>query len=160
MNKTRTILWILVLMQLLINAAPASKPAQGELRTQKIKPGTLSGIISDSTGQKLAGKEVLVVNAEGKTIGTATSNKYGMYRIKNLSEGEYILKVGDKIAAKLMVSRDATVSTLMVVMPTKATGLTTTQWVLIVIGGVAVVVGVPLALSGGGGSSGRRPVSP
>jgi hypothetical protein len=132
--------------------AVQAKP-ETDLKVQKVKPGNLDGIIADSAGNKMAGKKVLVLDGEGKVVGSTVSNKYGMYQIKDLPEGEYLLKAGDQEIARLHVTQDATVSSLKIVTPPAGSALTPLQWSLIGVGGAAVAVGVPVAVSGGGGSS-------
>ena len=74
-------------------------------------------------------------------MASVVSDKYGMFQFQNLPEGSYVLKVGDQKVAKLVVSRDATVSTIQIIMPAVAESLTPLQWTLIGVGGTAVVVG-------------------
>jgi len=129
------------------------------LHQQKIKPGRLNGFIRDSMRKILPGQKIEVVNKEGKVIASAVSDKYGMYQVKSLSEGEYILKVGGQDVAKLVVTREATVSTIQIVMPAKAIYLSTLQWTLIGVGGTAVAVGSVAVISHNNDSS-HHPISP
>ncbi len=133
----------------------------GELGQQTVKPGDLSGIVSDSTGRKLAGKQVRIIDPNGKVVGSAVSDKYGIYRISGVPEGNYILEIDGETAVTLMVSKEATLSMLMFVLPTESAGLSPLHWTLIVIGGAVIVVGVPVvALASHGSSGGSSHVSP
>jgi hypothetical protein len=153
--KLRTlciILSVLWISSCFSGAFAQEKPA-AELKVQKVKPGNLDGIISDSEGKKLAGKKVMVLDKEGNVVSSTVSNKYGMYQFKDLPEGEYTLKAGEDEIARLHVTKDATVSSLKIVTPPAGSMFTPLQWSLIGVGGAAVAVGVPVALSGGGSSS-------
>ncbi len=149
----------------LCGSAENAFAAEGVLDVQKVKPGRFCGFVSDSAGEKIAGKKILVVNSEGKVVASSVSNKYGMYQINNLPEGDYVLKLGDKEVTKLQVTREATVSSLKIVIPAKESwySFSPLQWTLIGVGGTAVAVGVPLAAGGGsssGGHGGVPPLSP
>ncbi len=135
------------------DVAQSTKP-KSILPVQKVKPGKLNGLIQASDGKRMAGVKIEIVNAKGRVVGSGNSNKYGMYQIKNLPEGEYTLKVGDQHVVKLHVTRQATVSSLKIVMPLKGSGLTPLAWTRIVVGGAAVVVGTIAIVHNSGGSTG------
>ena len=149
---------LLLLTFALAGASPLSAQEKA-VSQQKIKPGTLDGFISDSTGKRLGGKQIQIIDPRGKVLGSGTSNKYGMFRIKNLPEGKYSLNIDGKAAAHLQVSKEATVSMLMFIMPSTEVALTTRQWTLIGIGSAAVVIGLPVLINNTRDSSHRR-VSP
>lgn len=137
---------------------------EGKLPSQKVKPGTLSGMLKDSKGNNLAGKKIVLVDEAGNEVGSATTTKHGLYRIENLPEGNFTMKVGEKEVAKLQVSKDATLTRLMVVMPKAApfSNLTMTEWTLIGVGGAAVLVAIPVIAHNRDSSSSNYypPISP
>lgn len=128
------------------------------LQQYQVKPGRLKGFIRDSSRKKLAGQKVSIADANGKTVSSSVSDKYGMYEFKNLPEGAYYLKLDDQKIARLLVTKKATVSTIQIVVPANATLLTPLQWTLIAVGGTAVVVGTVAIINNNDSSSTR--VSP
>ena len=57
---------------------------------QKVKPGTIRGIISDEDGRRLKGRQIVVRDCSGTLVGSAVSDEYGTYTIENLAEGTYL----------------------------------------------------------------------
>jgi hypothetical protein len=139
---------VLALLVILLTLCPWTDSdealAQKQAMTlQKVKPGNLSGIIMDSSGKKLEGEQIQVVDKKGKVVASALSKEYGIYRIKNVPEGEYFLQVGDRSVIQLQVVPDAPVSTLKIILPVEGPVLLPLEWTLICVGGTVVAVGVP-----------------
>ena len=124
-----------------------------------MKPGRLNGLVQDAKGNRLEEVPIEILNAQGKVVGKGQTNKYGLYTIKNLPEGRYLLRMGGRDVVVLEVSPKATVSSLKIVLPPGGGGLTPWQWTLIAVGGVAVIVGVVAIVHDSGGSS-HHTVSP
>jgi hypothetical protein len=129
------------------------------LAFQKVKPGMLRGIISDRDGRKLPGRQILVYDSSGNLQASAVSDEYGTYTIENLTEGTYLFQVDKTPVARLTVSRNATASTFMVVLPEG--GLPSpVNWTLITLGGAAVAIAVPVIIHNSDDSSDHPTVSP
>ena len=134
-------------------AAAAAVPPQQALKTEQVKPGNLKGFLKDSKGKPFADVELTVVNEKGEVVQKAVTNANGEYLFKDLPEGNYVLKVAGKEAFKLEVTPNAAVGTVQARLPaaarSAATGalvpasLTTLEWTLVIVGGVAVAVAVP-----------------
>ena len=157
---------IILLPALLIYSvlAQASTPLQAfsgtrAVNIQKVKPGTLRGIISDKEGRKLKGRQIVVQDSSGTLMGSAVSDEYGTYMIENLTEGTYFFQVDKIPVAKLMVTRNATVTTFMVVMPDEGDS-SLVKWTLISLGGAAVAISVPVIIHNSDDSSDHPYVSP
>lgn len=132
-----------------------------KIKVQKIKPGRLSGSILDSSKRRLEGKTVQILDAEGRMVGSAVSDKYGMYQISNVPEGEFLLKVEDQVIARIHATRTATVSSIQIVIPAKVEPLTPLQWTLIGVGSTAVLVGIVAIIDHNDNSSTTYiPISP
>jgi len=159
MNKIFTVLTIVCLFSLFVSLPGGAYGADKDLAVQKVKPGNLTGVVQDASGKKLANTKVEVLNAKGDIVCETTSNKHGLYRIEKLPEGEYTLKVGKTSIAKLSVSKDAVVSSFMVVMPKTPIVHGMLNWSLIAAGGAVVAIGVPV-ISHNSSDSSHHPVSP
>jgi hypothetical protein len=127
---------------------------------QKVKPGRLNGLIETAKRQRMAGVKIAILNEERNVVGTGISNKHGMFQIMNLPEGDYLLRVGDQDVVRLEVTRQATVSTLKIVMPLQGPVMTPLKWTLVGVGGVAVVVGTVAIIHNSQDDSSRGTVSP
>ena len=130
------------------------------LAMQKVKPGTLTGIIETTGRERMPGVSISVLNEQGKMVGRGVSNKHGMYQIKNLPEGDYTLVIGDQKVVTLQVTRQASVSTLKIVMPVNGPVMTPLKWTLIGVGGVAVIVGTAVIIHNNDDDSSRTLISP
>lgn len=132
-----------------------------KIQVQKIKPGRLSGSILDSSKRRLEGQRIQILDAEGRMVGSAVSDKYGMYQINNVPEGSFLLKVEDQVIAKIHATRTATVSSIQIVIPAKVEPLTPLQWTLIGVGSTAVLVGIVAIIDHNDNSSTTYiPISP
>jgi hypothetical protein len=130
------------------------------LPVQKVKPGRLNGLIETATRKRMAGVDISILNEQGTVVGKGISNKHGMYQIKNLPEGNYTLMVGDQKVVQLQVTRQATVSTLKIVMPVRGPVMTPLKWTLIGVGGVAVIVGTAAIIHNNQDDSSDDTISP
>jgi len=151
---------LLAALLLACPGAAARDPARKEsLFVQKVRPGRLNGLVQDADGTRLEEVPIEILNANGKVVGKGATNKYGLYSIKNLPEGRYLLRVAGRNVVILEATPKATVSSLKIILPPGGGGLTPLQWTLIAAGGVAVAVGVAAIVHGHGGSS-HHTVSP
>jgi hypothetical protein len=76
-------------------AEPAAAPAATSTTAapaHSTVTGTLHGHIADPTGALIPGALVTIVTADGKTVGTATADSGGAYRISGLAAGSYIVQ--------------------------------------------------------------------
>jgi len=159
MKKTLTVLATVCFFSLFVSLTGGAYGADKDLAVQKVKPGNLTGVVQDASGKKLANAKVQVLNSKGDVVCETTSNKHGLYRIEKLPEGEYTLQVGKTSIAKLSVSKDAAISSFMVVMPATPIAPGMLNWSLIAAGGAVIAVGVPV-ISHNSGDSSHHPVSP
>jgi hypothetical protein len=145
----------------LCTAFAADETKAPKLPEQKIKPGNLSGSIADNKGNKLSGKKIEIVDADGKVVGKAVSDRNGLYRITDIPEGDYTLKVDGESVSQLSVTKTATISTMSIALPAGAT-LLPVSWTVIGVGGTALAVGVPVIANNRSGSSdsGHHPPPP
>ena len=130
------------------------------LPVQKVKPGTLTGIIEATTRERMPGVSISILNEQGKMVGRGVSNKHGMYQIKNLPEGKYTLVVGDQKVVTLQVTKQASVSTLKIVMPVRGPVMTPLKWTIVGVGGVAVIVGTAVIIHNNDDDSSKTLISP
>ena len=161
MKSAIILLPVLLIYSVLVHASPPMQAFSGarDVGIQKVKPGTLKGIISDKDGRKLKGRQIVVQDSSGTLMGSAVSDEYGTYMIENLSEGTYLFQVDKTPVAKLMVTRNATVTTFMVVMP-DGNDSSLMNWTLISLGGAAVAISVPVIIHNSDDSSDHPYVSP
>lgn len=136
-----------------VTAISASLPEGPKLPQQIIKPGDLNGSLSNSAGKKMANASIEILDAEGNVMKTAKTDKNGLYRIRDLKEGDYVMKVNGKQISKLKAAKTGTVTTFSAVMPAAVKVITPLQWTLIAVGGAAVAVGVPIAVHNDSSSS-------
>ena len=145
MNAYRTLLTLFVGVALFMMTAGVSFGADAsKVKTQKVKPGTLSGVVHDGTGKKMADAKIRILDGEGNLAGEGATNKYGLYQIRNLPEGEFTLQVNGTDVAHLVVTPDSTVTSVMVFMPKATPGVTGVNWTLVAAGAAAVAVAVPI----------------
>src|ERR1700741_4511087 len=64
--------------------------------------GTLRGQVTDPSGAAVADAALVATNAGGQAA-TASTNRDGIYELKNLAPGKYSLKVVDKVFASFDV---------------------------------------------------------
>jgi len=133
------------------SALGAEKVAQKVI----VKVGELKGTLLDTMGKPAAKVPVKVLAKGEKPVAAAVTAKDGTFAIKTLAVGDYTLKVGDKVPVAMTVAKKATLSHLLIIVPSKATysagqlSGTTLTWVIV--GGVLVATAItlPLALSDG-----------
>jgi hypothetical protein len=139
---------------------PVKGWAQEEnLRSYKVKPGILSGLVTDAQGQVLAGKMVSVVDAKGRVISAGVTDKRGFYRLTRLPEGKYTFKIDGRPMTEIEVTNAAKIMALKFVLPPPHAALGSWNWTLITTGAVAVAVAVPVIIHNSKNSS-RTTVSP
>lgn len=171
-------LLILAVLASPLAAAPAGAPASSPEKPLRMKPiqvkaGSLRGIVKGYTGKPYPKTTVELVDAKGKAVAKAVTNARGEFVLKDVPPGRYTAVIGGKARLPITMTKDATVTRLMVVpryaaepgAPPPAAGreewmgLSTWTWVLIG-AGVAAAIAIPIAASGGGGGGGGGPVSP
>ena len=155
-------------------AKPIRKPAASpRLEPIQLKAGTLRGVVKSHMGKPVVRTSVELLDAKGKVIARSVTNSQGEYVLQNVPAGKYTVRVGGRTRLPITMTREATVSRLLIVpryvgaasgaaasSSTGFLGLGTWAWVAIG-GGVAAAVAIPLAASGGGGGGGGdSPVSP
>lgn len=147
---------VLVIAFLLVLGSPALT-AQDPVNVQKVPPGDLKGVLKDSKGKPFTDVEMSIVDKNGDIIQKTMTNAKGEYTFANLPEGDFALHVAGKPTFSLQVIEGASAGTVQAVVPAVArdgaTGalapaaLTTLEWTLIIVGGVAVAVGVPAIIN-------------
>jgi hypothetical protein len=167
----------------LLAASPAraasGTPIPPRMEPILLKAGTLKGIVKDYAGKPLSNTSIELLDAGGKSVAKTITNARGEYLFRDIAPGRYTALVGGRTRLPITMTTEATVSRLVIVPSTAATGpmpvaaaaqgtagpsegflgLSTWTWVAIG-GGVAVAVAIPIAASGGGGGGGGGPVSP
>jgi ABC-type nitrate/sulfonate/bicarbonate transport system substrate-binding protein len=132
-----------------------------------VKPGTLSGVVTDATGKILANIS-LQIKQEGKVVSEAKSDENGRYVLKGVPVGKLDLLVGGHVPMHLMAAANAEVTQLQIVVPQRepySAGefpvLTTTQWIWVGVGtGAAAAVATPVIMNNTQGGSSKGNVSP
>ncbi len=160
----------LVLALLFLLGSPVPAAPQDPVSTQKVPPGDLKGVLKDSKGQPFKDVDISIVDKEGNIVQKTATNAKGEYTFKNLPEGDYALHVAGKPTFGLQVTKGASAGTVQAVVPAvarnAATGalapaaLTTLEWTLIIVGGVAVAVGVPAVINHNDDDDDNKPLSP
>ena len=128
----------------------------------KVRPGTLSGAVCDSTGKSISGISLCLVSGD-KVIAQAETDREGKYVLSNIAAGRYSLLVPGMPAMRVIASQDAETSTLKIVLPQTAgyASPKRTEWVLIGLGGGAMAaVGGAVTANNVGGGGGGGTVSP
>ena len=164
---------LLLLAPVPVAEAARTKPGRPlRMKPIQVKAGTLRGVIKGYTGKPVAKATLELVDTKGKVVAKTVTKSRGEYVLKDIPPGRYTAVIGGTVRLPISMTREATVSRLMIVPryagdvagpPKKEEGflgLTTWTWVLIG-GGVAIAVAIPLAAGGGGGGGGGGgPVSP
>jgi hypothetical protein len=105
------------------NSGPVggAQPTQELVRTVRIATGSLRGkILTPGTREPAAGQKVVVRDGEGKEIANLTTKADGTYETPPLNKGNYSVQIGDGARVDLMVTPEATISNLDIVMPQTA----------------------------------------
>jgi hypothetical protein len=93
-------------------------PAQELVRTVRVAPGSLTGkVLTSGTRVPVENQAITVRSAEGDEVASVLTKADGTYEIPPLSEGDYVLNVGDNVRVDLSVAQDATINSLDIVMP-------------------------------------------
>jgi len=114
----------------------------------EVKPGTLTGKLTDMDEKPLAGKTVKVLDSMGKIKYSATTGEEGTYAIENLASGTYSMIVADSQKVTLLVksSANSTVINAMLPKTTKpygaGAGASLGAPLIVAIAGGCVLVGV------------------
>jgi hypothetical protein len=133
----------------------------------KVKSGTLSGVVTDSTGKVLA-DVALQIKQDGKVVSQTKSGENGKFTLASVPAGNLNLLVGGHLPMHLIAATDAEVTQLQVVIPQRepySAGafpvLTQTQWIWVGAGvGAAAVVATPIIVNNSQGGSSKGNVSP
>jgi len=145
-------------------AWPSVGYAEAKTGTIKVGVGSLSGVLTSSSGQLLEGVQVRLMQGE-KTIAETTTAKDGKYAFNGIEAGNYTIKVASERGLDIEASKGSKVNQLSLVLPTRDNyasaelgTLTQAQWVWIAIGTAAIVaVVVPVLYNTtnvfGGGTS-------
>ena len=151
----------------ILGGAVAHAAPKPEMLT--VKPGTLSGVVTDSTGKVLA-DIALQIKQESKVVSEAKSDEKGKYSLTGVPAGKLDLLVGGHVPMHLVAASDAEVTQLQIVVPQRepySAGafpvLTSTQWIWVGVGaGAAAAVATPVIVNNaqGGGGSSKGNVSP
>ena len=149
-------------LALLIPLLPMQGSAVAQERknsSYKVRPGSLSGMVTDAKGKALPGKKVTIVNQHGKVKSSAVTDKRGFYRIKNLPAGQYSLQIEGKTMISLEVTLKAHINSLKFVLPPAVGAGMPLNWTYITVGAVAVAVAIPVIAYNNDSSSSKK-VSP
>ena len=145
-------------------------PAAGTAPSVFAKTGTLNGILVDqNSGKPIANNTLTVVDANGKTVASAVTDKDGKFSLPDLQPGEYRLVLGDEMELKLTVADNGTTNNLKIVVPSNGQGLApgliegpatgAANWTYIALAGLTAAILVPtgfaVAASGNGGDDGH-----
>lgn len=88
-----------------------------KLGKMTVKEGDLTGKVVDNLGKPVADTQVEVLGKADRIVASAVSDKAGSYRIKDLTAGEYRLRVGKRYTIRLSVAGRTGVSDLKLVLP-------------------------------------------
>jgi len=140
-------------------------PGNAGIKPIQIKAGILKGVVKGYTGKPFARTSIELLNSGGKSIAKTVTNSRGEYLFRNIPPGKYTAVVGGRTRLPITMTKEASVSRLMIVPSFKGAapgatlaGLSTWTWVAIG-GGVAAAVAIPVAI-GSSGSSSKSAVSP
>ena len=92
--RLRRLFYFSFLLFILVHSSAAQSPT-----------GTISGIVTDSTGATIAGAEVLVVNDATRVQFPGRTNEEGIYVVPNLPPGNYRVQVS-KVGFKTIIKPD------------------------------------------------------
>ena len=113
-NKTVVLLMAAALLSVGVpnTWAMVAAPAAGK-GFLPVAPGALSGKILDVDGVSPQGGVLIkLLDGKGKLIAKATTDLEGSYVLKGLEKGEYTLVIAKGIKGKIVVSKDAQISSL------------------------------------------------
>lgn len=121
--------------------------------TVRVRPGTLVGTVSDSTGQTLAGVQIRLAQ-EGETVALVFTDKDGRYELKDVAAGKYDVFVASERPLQLVATLDAETSVLRFIVGHRPAGhaqvggltLTATQWAILG-GATAAAVVTPVVVN-------------
>ena len=146
-------------------------PAAGTAPSVFAKTGTLKGVLVDQTsGKPIANRSLTVLDANGKTVASAVTDKNGKFSLPDLQPGEYRLVLGDGMELKLTVADNGTTNNLKIVVPSNGESLVpgliegpaagAANWTYIALAGLTAAILVPsgfaIAAAGGGGDDGHN----
>ncbi len=84
--------------------------ATGKNSSVEVKPGILTGQVTNMDKDALANVSVKIVNITGKVLFSAITDIDGKYSIQNLTPGKYTLIIGDIQKVVLEVKQEAEIS--------------------------------------------------
>jgi hypothetical protein len=89
----------------------------------KLPPGDIKGKVTEPDGTPHANTRIALLDAEtGKEVMSTVTNDRGEYTLKDVSEGRYVVHVGNPgIGALLVVAQDAPAGELDIALPKAAT---------------------------------------
>jgi hypothetical protein len=162
----KTILISFLALAVLFLVASSVCAQETILKTEKVKPGDLRGFLKDSRGKPFTKVELTLMDENGQLVQKAITNANGEYRFTNLAEGTYTLNVAGRPAFKLEVTPTAGVDAIQARLPSTVrdpdTGLlvpqplSTLEWTVIIVGGVAVAIAVPTIIHHNEDSDSRK----
>ena len=117
-----------------------------------VKPGPITGSITETSGKDLGPVKITVFNAGGVEVASTDINEKGGFTLPSLEAGSYTLKVNDGVPLPFEVSEKAELASLELVVP-DSSGYAAGQdgsWLAanwIWVAGVALLVAVPVTLA-------------
>lgn len=119
--------------------------AEPKTAVVEVKPGVLTGKITDLDDKPLEGRSVKILDATGKERYSATTGKDGSYALENLAAGTYTMVLASVQKVSLVVtpnSKSTVVNAMVpaVTEPYKAGAIgVSAPLIIAIVGGVAVV---------------------
>jgi hypothetical protein len=150
---------LLALLIPLLSMQGTAEAQERKISSYQVRPGSLSGMVTDAKGKAQAGKKITIVNQHGKVKSSVVTDKRGFYRIKNLPAGQYILQIDGKTLLGLEVTLKAHINSLKFVLPPTVGAGMPLNWTYITAGAVAVAVAIPVIAHSSDSSSSKN-VSP
>ncbi len=100
------------------------KPVAAKAVTEMFfKPGSITGVIMDSSGHCLVDVDVSARNSQGKIVARTATDKIGRYTLRNIEKGKYTIYVGNMRSCTLRVTQESKISSLTIVTPASGGGM-------------------------------------
>ena len=134
--------------------------AAGARQSIFAKTGTLKGVLLyQESGKPVSETALTVLDAQGKKVAEAVTDKQGKFSLPNLQPGNYRLMIGEGVELRLNVADKGTASDLRILLPADGEALGAgliegpaegaTRWTYIAIAGVVAAVLVPVGFAVG-----------